>query len=91
MVDLLQRFSEWLAQNWQSMLSWTTSDLFYTQLAGILAAVALAALVAFVATTRIPVFAAAPAGRVLIGARSFLFRFTASRTQASACDTVSRL
>jgi small-conductance mechanosensitive channel len=74
MSDLLQRFSQWLGEAWQSVVSWTTSGLFYTQLAGIISAVAMAALVAAVANRRIPVFAAAPAEGVLFATRSFLFR-----------------
>jgi small-conductance mechanosensitive channel len=59
---------------WQSVADWTTSPLFYSQLAGIVLAIALAFVAAAFLRARVPVFAAAPSEGVLFEARSFVFR-----------------
>lgn len=77
MSEISQRISDWLVSAWQSIADWTTSPLFYSQLAGIVLAIALALLLATLIKARIPIFRAAPSGGVLFEARSFVFRLRA--------------
>lgn len=74
MPDISQRISEWLAQAWEAVVVWTTSPLFYSQLAGIVAAILLAGLIAGFIRTRVPVFAHEPREGVFFAVRSMLFR-----------------
>jgi small-conductance mechanosensitive channel len=73
MTELLQRLADWFDEVWQSAIEWSTSPLFYTQLAGIVAAILIAAIVAAIVRKRIPVFAKEPVPGPLLGARSILF------------------
>ncbi len=74
MSDVLERLSAWLSDAWQSVVGWTTSGLFYSQLAGIVLAILAAWIVAAVTLRRVPILAGAPREGAFFGARSFVFR-----------------
>ena len=71
---MLERISVWLQETWQTIVGWSTSTVFYGQLAGIGLAIALALTVALIVKARVPVFSAPPRDGVLFEFRSFLFR-----------------
>ncbi len=74
MSEVQAEVSTWLMERWASILDWSTSALFYSQLAGIVVAVLIAALLAALARRRLPVFAREPSPGALFGLRSGLHR-----------------
>ena len=74
---MAELIANWLLEARQIMTGWMTSPPFYGQLAGIVLAIALALVLAFIVRTRVPVFAVAPREGMLYELRSALFRLRA--------------
>jgi small-conductance mechanosensitive channel len=74
MADWITTLNEWLNAEWQTLVGALSSGLFYSQLAAVIVALILSALLASLIKTRVRVFRTEPADGPLLQMRSTLYR-----------------